>query len=115
MTLVLAALATAYVTYVLTESELPFLVRLRTLLGAWKGDDSWPAYLSTCGWCMSFYTSGATVGLTSLVVNIPLPGLVWLATAFLSGLLLLLVQAVSSYQMRNIHEILSEEPDGVHD
>lgn len=115
MTLLLAALATAYITYVLTESEFPLLVRIRAALEARWGEDSWQVYLSTCGWCMSFYTSSAVVGVTSTVRDVTLPGLVWLATAFLSGFLLLVTQAISSYQMRNIHAILSEEHSGLND
>lgn len=109
MILLLMSMATAYITYVLTASELPFVVRVQDWVRYRWGEDAWQAYLSTCGWCMSFYTSAAVVWATALVVELPLPGLAWLSVAFASGFLLTVVDAISSYNLRMLSDIVNSE------
>lgn len=47
----------------------------------------WMAYLISCTWCVSVWTSGAVVLVTSLTMGVPAPFLVWLALAAVAGLI----------------------------
>lgn len=47
----------------------------------------WLAYLFTCPWCMTVWTSGLVTLLVAVTVGIPAPLLVWLAVAAAAALI----------------------------
>lgn len=93
MLVLLLGLAAHYVTYVITHSNFPFVEWARVrIMKRWG--TGWQWEFMHCGWCMSAWTSAAVVGPTSIWGNVPLPVVVWLAVASLSGTLILLVNGV---------------------
>lgn len=49
--------------------------------------DNGLGYLVRCDWCAGVWVSGLIVGVTQLLVSVPLPVLVWLGCAGFQGLL----------------------------
>lgn len=64
MGLLLAALATARLTRLITSDRLTERARLwvMTRVIMWRGEESLLAYLITCPWCVSVYTGAAMAG-----------------------------------------------------
>lgn len=64
MGLLLAALATARVTRLITTDRLTERPRLwlLTLAVRWRGEESMLAYLLTCPWCVSVYAGAGMAG-----------------------------------------------------
>lgn len=98
--LVTMGLATYYLTYVVTQSDFPLAERFRMAVIKRWGSSSWQGYLAFCGWCVSAYTSAIVVGATAIGPGVPIPVLVWLAVAAISGVLILLVNGLA--QTKNL-------------
>jgi hypothetical protein len=62
------------------------------------------AYLLECPWCISAWVGGAVVGVTSQIVSVPAPFLVWVAASTVTGL-------VGNYEARHdqAHELAEIE------
>jgi hypothetical protein len=92
----LMALATFRLTRLVTRDDFPPAYKFRTKLqsmrpvvwtkppnattnypGEWRY--WWLGELVTCHWCVSAYLSAGVVGLTNVVVDFPVPVLVWFA------------------------------------
>lgn len=91
--LVLLGLAAYYVTYVVTQSDFPPVENMRVRVhDRWAG--AWQDYLFHCGWCVSAYASAVVVGVSAQWMDVPVPGVVWLAVAAISGMLIFMVNGV---------------------
>lgn len=97
--ILLIALATYYLTYVVVDSRLLLEPRWRVQEWSEAGwtrrnnvvdeSDEWRApiaYLLSCYWCASFYVGGAVVLIADLALGVPAPVLVWFAVAGATGL-----------------------------
>lgn len=91
-------LTTHYVTYVITKSEFPPIHRAREAVFDRWGEGTWQAYLATCAWCAGFYIAGVITLCTLLVTPVPLPVLVWLSAAGVTGFILEVVELMWSKQ-----------------
>lgn len=101
--LALCALAATYATYVVTRSSFPPVEALRIEVHRRWGEDSWPAYLSTCSWCAGFWVAGLVTLLTALAVDsLPAPALVWLASAAVTGVALEVVDTLAHLRARQV-------------
>src|SRR5919109_3143147 len=87
VTLTAFSLAAAYATYVVARSDFPPMEWIRVKVFERWGEGSSPAYLVTCFWCVSAYTSAVLTLIVALVADVPLPGVIWLGAAMGSALL----------------------------
>lgn len=105
--IVVLALATHRATRLLTRDALPLIATPRTrFVNRWaaydepeemKGVAVHPkgtnifmrsvAYLWECDWCMSVWVGGILTLVTSQLINLPLPWLVWPAVSSITGLI----------------------------
>ena len=103
----LLALATHRVTRFLTRDSLPLIdVPRANFVNRWAVYDAPPemkgqpvhpkgtnifmrsvAYLWECDWCMGVWVGGILTLITSQLVNVPLPWLVWPAVSTITGLI----------------------------
>jgi len=83
-------LAAFYITYVVTQSDFPPAEQLRAAVYRRWSQQSWQGYLVMCGWCVSAYASAVVVGGAAAFSDVPLPVVVWLAVAAVSGWLAML-------------------------
>lgn len=84
MLIAVLALATYYVTYVVTRSSLPPVKwARRTIETRWDGHSI--AYLVNCPWCAGFWVACAIVGVTAWVDSVPWPVAVVFACAGVAG------------------------------
>lgn len=97
----LAALATHYITYVLTRSDFPPVRWARESVVVRFGEGTAPAYLVTCAYCTAFYVAGLTSLVLNAVTDVRLPVLLWLACASVAGTLVEIVDAVRSVTLKN--------------
>lgn len=101
----LCALASTYVTYVVTRSSFPPVESLRIAVFKRWGEGSWQAYLATCAWCAGFYVAGLVALGTDLTIDsLPAPVLVWLASAAVAGVLLTLTSALDRVGSAGAHD-----------
>lgn len=99
--LALCALASTYVTYVVTRSSFPLVEWLRVAVFKRWGEESWQAYLATCAWCAGFYVAGlVTLGTGLAVDSLSAPVLVWLASAAVTGTALEVVDTLTVVRFR---------------
>lgn len=83
--LILLALATHFLTYIITDSSFPPIERVRDAIIE-NHPDAPIAYLVTCPWCVSVYTAAAVVGAADLFsLSLPAPVAWWFACAILGG------------------------------
>lgn len=85
MTLLLMALATHYLTYLIVDSDFPPFELLRATIISKVGEASSIGYLLTCYWCVSAYTGLAVVGAADLSQDLSMPVVWWLAVAVSAG------------------------------
>ena len=84
MQLAVLALATYYVTYVVTRSSLPPVKwARRTIETKWDGSSA--AYLVNCPWCAGFWVAAVIVGVTAVVSSVAWPVAVVFACAGVAG------------------------------
>jgi hypothetical protein len=106
--LILLALATHFLTYLVTDSSFPPIERARdAIIEAYP--DSPLAYLVDCPWCVSVYTSAAVVGGADLFsLSLPVPVAWWFACAILGGWLGMLRKWVDIASLRTTGKWLRE-------
>jgi hypothetical protein len=101
--LALCALASTYVTYVVTRSSFPLVENLRVKVFERWGEGSWQGYLATCSWCAGFWLAGLVTLTTWVAVDdLPVPVLVWLASAAVTGVLLETVDTLVHARTRRV-------------
>lgn len=94
--LIAILLAIYYITYLVTRSEFPLMKWARDGITDRVKEDGSIAYLVTCPFCVGFWVSVLTVGITDLTYGVPLPVLVALAGAGTAGILQMLVDLIIS-------------------
>lgn len=81
----LVALASHRLTRLVTSDRIGD--RPRNAILARLDPDGLTAYLVTCSWCAGFWVAGLVTAVTAVTVGLPVPLLVWPATATVVGLL----------------------------
>lgn len=84
---VLIALTSYRLTRLVAQDEFPPIAVARERVAGRWGDESWQAYLSRCPWCVGVYASGLVTLAAWLVLDLPVPFLVWGAAAAAVGFL----------------------------
>lgn len=99
--LALCALASTYLTYVVTRSSFPPVEKLRIAVFERWGDGSVPAYLATCTWCSGFWVSALVTFAAWLARDgLEVPVLYWLSSAAVVGVLLEVADTLAHAQVR---------------
>lgn len=101
--LALCALASTYLTYVVTRSSLPPVEKLRIAIFKRWGEGSSPAYLATCTWCAGFWLSALVTLAAWLAHGLAVPVLYWLASAAVVGVLLEATDTLAHARLGQVH------------
>jgi hypothetical protein len=97
LVVVVVCLASARATRLLVMDTFPPVAVQRARVVARWGDGSWQAYLANCSWCAGMYVSGIVTGATWWAIDsLPVPALVWLAAAYVTGLLATVDETLST-------------------
>lgn len=117
--LILLALATHFLTYLVTDSSFPPIERARDAIID-KYPDTPLAYLVDCPWCVSVYTAAGVVGATDLFsLSLPAPVVWWFACAILGGWLGMMRSWAETSKLmttgrwlKTVRPLPEEPPDG---